>query len=153
MKIKLILLSGLLVGTLDILAAFVDYFITTGNEPSGVLRFIASGVFGNEAFAGSKIMIFWGLFFHYVIAYSFTILFFWLYPQIKFMRTNPFTTAVLYGIFMWIITVLIIVPLSDTPPMAFVFWNAVKSVLILFFMISLPLTFISKRSTGENFPV
>lgn len=153
MKIKLILLSGLVVGTLDILAAFVDYYVATGNGPSGVLRYIASGVFGNEAFAGSNVMIFWGLFFHYVIAYSFTILFFWLYPQIKFMRTNPFITAVLYGILMWIITVLIIVPLSNTPPMPFVFWKAVKSVLILIFMISLPLVFISKRRTGEKFLV
>ncbi|WP_057936387.1 hypothetical protein [Algoriphagus resistens] len=153
MKIKIILLSGLLVGTLDILAAFVDYYIATGNGPSGVIRYIASGVFGNEAFSGSNVMLFWGLLFHYGIAYSFTILFFWLYHRMKFIGTNPFTTAVLYGIFMWVITVLIIVPLSNTPAMPLVFWKAVKSVLILILMISLPLVFILKRRTGEKFLV
>ncbi|WP_257667020.1 hypothetical protein [Parapedobacter tibetensis] len=152
MKIKIILLAGLLVGSLDIIAACVDYYIATGNGPAGVLRYIASGVFGDQAFTGSSAMIVWGLSFHYVIAYSFTILFFWLYPRIKFMATNPVATAVLYGISMWIITALIIVPLSSTPPLPFVFWKAVKAVLILIFMISLPLAFIAKRTADGKSP-
>lgn len=53
MKIKTILYAGLLVGSLDITAAFLDFYISTGNGPGGVLRFIASGVFGREAFTGS----------------------------------------------------------------------------------------------------
>jgi len=150
MKIKIILLAGLLVGTLDILAASVDYYIATGNGPSGVLRFIASGVFGGEAFTGSNAMIAWGLFFHYVIAFSFTILFFWLYLKVQLMRTYPFATAILYGVFMWIITALIIVPLSNTPPMPFELLKAIKAILILIFMISLPLVYIAKGNTGRN---
>lgn len=150
MKTKTILLAGLLVGTLDILAASINFYFTTGNGPGGVLRYIASGVFGSEAFSGNSTMIAWGLFFHYLIAFSFTVLFFWLFPRIKFMSSFPISTAVLYGIFMWVTTVLIIVPLSSTPPIPFVFWKAVKAIMILIFMISLPLGIIAKRTTNQK---
>jgi hypothetical protein len=150
MKFKTILLAGLLVGSLDILAAFINYYITTGNGPEGVLRYIASGAFGNEAFTGGNAMILWGLFFHYLIAYSFTILFFWLWLKVKFMSGYPIIAAVLYSIFMWITTVLIIIPMSNTPPVPITFWSASKAILILLLMISLPLSFINKRQYPTN---
>src|SRR5262245_58681697 len=134
-KLKLILLSGLLVGTLDIVAACTDYYIATGKGPEGVLRFVASGVFGQQAFSGSNIMLVWGLVFYYIIAFSFTILFFWLYPKIKFMVAYPILTAVIYGIFMWAVTTRIVMPLSNTPQGTFHFWKAVKAILILVVMI------------------
>ncbi|HEY2727215.1 MAG TPA: hypothetical protein VGI61_08585, partial [Parafilimonas sp.] len=65
----------LLAGTLDILAAFADYYIATRRGPEGVLRFIASGVFGKDAFTGASLMIWLGLFFHFVIAFALTIFF------------------------------------------------------------------------------
>ncbi len=58
--LKLILLSGLLVGTLDILAAFVDYYIATGKNPLIILKFIASGVFRKTALTGNGGMYAWG---------------------------------------------------------------------------------------------
>ncbi|SMD37696.1 hypothetical protein SAMN04488029_3415 [Reichenbachiella faecimaris] len=152
MKIKTILLSGLLIGSLDILAAFIDFYITTGNGPAGVLRYIASGAFGNEAFSGGSFMILWGLFFHYLIAYSFSILFFWLYRHVRWLSTYPITTVILYGIFMWIITVLIIVPISNTPPVPLTFLRAIKAILILIFMISLPLVIVARKRTNDWSP-
>lgn len=149
MKIKTILLSGLLVGSLDILAAFVDFYLVTGNGPSGVLRFIASSVFGKAAFNGSSMMIIWGLLFHYFIAYSFTILFFWLYRRIRLMTSHPILTSILYSIFMWVSTVLILVPSSNAPAQPLILWNAIKAILILFFMISIPLRIISKRVQSD----
>lgn len=73
--LKLILFSGLLVGSLDILAAFVDYNLATGKNPFVILKFIASGVFRKTALTGNGGMYAWGLFFHFVIAFSFTIFF------------------------------------------------------------------------------
>jgi hypothetical protein len=63
-----ILKAGLIVGTLDILAAFIQYAIKTGKNPTVVLKFIASGVFGKEAFNGGTMMNVYGLIFHFVIA-------------------------------------------------------------------------------------
>lgn len=143
--LPVILFTGLLAGTLDITAACTDYYIATGKGPSGVLRYVASGVFGQDAFTGSDTMLAWGLLFHYIIAFSFTVFFFWLYPKVKFMAAHPVWTAVLYGIFMWIITTRIIVPLSNTPKGNFVWWKAMKAAAILVVMIGLPLSLIAKK--------
>jgi hypothetical protein len=143
-RLTWILLSGLLVGTLDIVSACVDYYVATGKGPEGVLRFVASGVFGQQAFTGNDTMLIWGLLFHYVIAFSFTIFFFWLYPKVEFIRVNPLLSALLYGIFMWVVTTRIIMPLSHTPKGSFQFWKAVKAILILVVMIGVPLSFIAR---------
>ncbi len=68
-----VLKAGFIVGTLDILAAFINYYINTGKSPEPVLKFIASGVFGKSAFTIGNEMLAWGLLFHYGIAFIFTI--------------------------------------------------------------------------------
>ena len=143
---SVILLSGLLVGTLDISAAFIDLYIATGRGPEGICRYIASGVFGNDAFTGGREMIVWGLIFHFIIAFSFTIFFFWIYRNMKFVRRYPVPAAILYGIFMWAITQRVVVPLSNTPPGGgFHILKALKAIAILIVMISLPLTIIARK--------
>jgi len=52
----LILWTGLLVGSLDILSAIKMYIFRRCKSVGGV-KYIASGVFGNEAFAGGGGMI------------------------------------------------------------------------------------------------
>ena len=144
-SIKTIIIAGLIVGTLDILAAFADYYIATGKGPEGVLRFIASGVFGKAAFTGTTIMIWLGLLFHFIIAFGLTIFFFIIYPKIKFLQLNIILTAIIFGIASWLITNLIIVPLSNTPSIPFKFSNALKAFCILVFTIGAPLSIIFKN--------
>jgi hypothetical protein len=143
--LKMLLLAGLLVGALDITAACTDYYIATGKGPEGVLRYVASGVFGKEAFTGSDAMQVWGLLFHFIIAYSFTFFFYWLYMNIAFIRKYPVIVAILYGIFMWTVTTRIVLPLSNVPPAKSFNWGkAAKAAGILTVMISLPLTLIMR---------
>ena len=49
---KIILTTGLLAGTLDILAAFIQSYLMANVVPSTVLKYIASGVFGKSAYSG-----------------------------------------------------------------------------------------------------
>ncbi|OQY93968.1 MAG: hypothetical protein B6D37_09535 [Sphingobacteriales bacterium UTBCD1] len=150
--VKLILLSGLLVGTLDILAACTDYYIATGKGPEGLLRYIASGVFGQSAFTRSSSMMLWGLLFHFIIAYSFTFLFYFMYRRWNFVRRYPVAVVIIYGIFMWAVTTQVILPLSNTPPAApLILWKVVKATLVLIVMISLPLMLIHKRVFRNSF--
>lgn len=143
--VKILLLAGLLVGSLDILAAFTDYYINTGKGPEGVLRYIASGVFDKTAFSGSSTMILWGLLFHYIIAVSFTILFYLLYSKTKFLPGNPFLSAFFYGIFIWAVMRFIVLPLSNVPLAGLEISKVIKAILILVFMIGLPLSLIMKK--------
>ncbi len=141
-----ILLTGFVAGTLDIIAACTQYYINTGKGPTNVLRYVASGVFGMKAFKGAGTMAFWGLLFHYIIAFGLTIFFFWIFPKIKVLSKNLVVTGLLYGIFAWAITALVIVPLSNTPPPApFDIKKAAIAILIIMFCIGLPISLFIGR--------
>jgi hypothetical protein len=137
---RTVILAGLIAGSLDILSAFTDYYIRTGKGPEGVLRFIASGVFGKDAFTGDSIMIWLGLLLHFVIAFAFTTVFFILYPRVKFLHISIILTAFIFGMFAWLIMNLVVVPLSNTPKIPFNPIYAIKAMLILICMIGLPLS-------------
>ena len=142
------MLSGLLVGTLDILSAFTDYYIASGKNPLLILPYIASGAFGKPALSGGAGMMLMGLLFHYIIAFSFTLFFFWLCSRTHILPGNWLLRGVVYGIFTWIIMNLIVVQLSGTPhgPIsAMKTGKIIKSALILICMIGLPLSFIAHR--------
>jgi hypothetical protein len=143
--LKIILFTGLLVGSLDILAAFIDYYIATGKGPGGVLKFIASAALGRKAFSGGTGVILLGLLFHFIIALCFTVLFYWLYPRIKFLSANPILTGIIYGIFIWLIMNLLVLPLSNAPHLAMKTQRIIKAIIILICMIGLPLSFIMQK--------
>ena len=147
-----IVLSALLVGTLDILAAFTDFYLSSGKNPLTIVsKFIASGVLGKEAMQGGTGMIVLGLFLHYVIATLFTLFFFFIYPRIPFLQRNWMVTGLLYGVFIWAMMRFVVVPISNTPPQKpLQLVNALKSCGILVFMIGMPLAFIASKQFGER---
>ncbi|MFT3935806.1 MAG: hypothetical protein QM726_19415 [Chitinophagaceae bacterium] len=153
---RTVLLSGLLVGTLDILSAFVDVYFSSGKNPLVVLPFIASGAFGKPALAGGAGMMLIGLLFHYLIAFSFTVFFFWIYKRIGLAAAPWIVTGILYGIFIWLIMNLIVVQLSAAPhaPISAMKWpKIIKSALILICMIGLPLSYIAHKANARTNPV
>lgn len=137
-------------GTLDILAACLQFFINTSKEPSVVFKFIASGVFGTKAFSGGVPMIIAGLIFHYVIALAFTFLFFTLYPKMRLFIKNNILIGILYGAFVWLVMKFIVVPLSATPPQPFTYKGEAIAMGILIVCIGIPLSIIAARS-GRKF--
>lgn len=112
-----------------------------------VLKYIASALFGKEAFSSGVTMSIVGLLLHYTIAFSFTVFFFWIYPKLKFLSINIFLTAVLYGLFVWTIMNQVVVPLSKIPERPFSWSGAAQAAAILIVCIGLPLTVIAKRKT------
>ena len=140
---KTILLAGLLVGTLDITAALINFYINTHKNPTIVFRYIASAVFGRtRAYSEEGNMIFLGALFHYLIAYFFTILFFILYINFRFMSKNRLLTGIFYGILIWAVMNLVVVPIALGN---YVKWNQQTwiNLLILICMIGIPLSFIA----------
>ncbi len=139
-----ILQAGLIAGTLDILSAFIYYYIKSGKTNFLVIfKFIASAIFGKEAGEGGTGMILAGLILHYAIAFSFTIFFFWLYPKVKVMSKNRIVTAIVYGLFVWTVMNLIVVPLSNTVHRPFKIEGVLINMGILIVCIGLPLSLIA----------
>jgi len=143
---KLALWSWLLVGTLDITAATLNYWIGGGRQPINIFIYIASGVFGQTAFEVGAPMAWWGLVFHYFIALTWTLFFFFVYARVTFLSNIHWViTGIIYGAFIWLIMNRVVVPLSGTPKSPFRLSGAVIQCCILIAMIGLPLSYISRR--------
>lgn len=137
--------AGLLAGTLDILCALAQFSIRTGKNPVAVLKFIASGVFGKAALAGGTEMALLGLLFHFIIAFTWTVIFFKLYPQITRVAKNKFAAGLLYGLFIYAIMTRVVLPLSNTPKIPFNAVQAAIGIVILMFAVGLPISFMVSR--------
>ena len=134
--VKYVSLTGLIAGTMDISAAFINFFIVSGGKnPVIVLYFIASGVFGQFAFTGGVFYALCGLIFHFVIAYSFTTFYFFSYPKVKAFLKNKYVAGFVFGIITWLIMNLIVVPLSNTPHNPHSVFQLILSIIFLILFI------------------
>ena len=138
-------MSGLVVGSLDIIAALTNFYIRTGKDPLVVLKYISSAVFGKAAFSGDNSMNILGLLLHFLIAFIWTIFFFLIYPKLRLISWNRIITGIIYGIFIWLIMSLVVVPMSKASGSTFNIKQAIIAVLILIGAIGLPLSFIAHR--------
>jgi uncharacterized membrane protein YagU involved in acid resistance len=140
---SVILLAGFLVGTLDILLALIIAYAKNGVTPDKVLRYISSGAFGKLAYSGGGKMILAGLFFHYLIANSFTVLFFSLYEKMNFRSVNKILLGILVGIAVWVVMNLLVLPLSKIPSRPLELKGMLQSAGILIIAIGVPLSYIA----------
>ena len=136
---KRLLLTAVFGGTLDILAAYVNVFIQTGHLSRRMFRYIAGGAIGlKNSLSGGVPVILLGVLIHYFIAFLFTLFFFVLYRKNQFFGLNRFLAALLYGIFIWAVMNLVVLPLSALPAGTIKPGKAILDALILVVMIGLP---------------
>jgi len=133
--------TGLIAGTLDILAACLSAYIQRGMTPDKLLQFVASGLFGADAFNGGAIMAVAGLIMHFMIAISWTLLFYLLYPRLSILRKNKILAGVIYGAFVWVMMNRVILPFTNIPKSPFNLVSAVIGMIILMLMIGMPNAF------------
>jgi uncharacterized membrane protein YagU involved in acid resistance len=142
---RTILKAWLIAGSLDIITACLYFRFRTGKDPLRVLHFVASGVFDKAALSGGSLYAVYGLLLHYLIAFLFTVFFFWVYPKFRWLAYNRWITALVYGSFVWSVMNLLIVPLSHTPTSPFQPGQAIIAAIILVVMVGLPLSVIIGR--------
>jgi hypothetical protein len=117
---KTVLLTGLFVGTTDILSAYISITISTGKFPGRMFYYIAGGALGLEtSMKGGNGVAFLGLFFHYFIAFAFTLFFFLIFPKIKFLSFNKYLIGMLYAVFVNVFMAQVILRLSRVPTQPF----------------------------------
>lgn len=140
--LRAIVIAGLVAGFLDGAAASVQYYITTGNNPTRVFQFIASAVFGKSAFSGGLEMAAWGVLFHFLIALGFTVLFYILYPVMTRLARSRYLIGIIFGILVWVIMNLVVVPLSNAPQFPFQLKGIFIGLGLIILMIGLPISLI-----------
>src|SRR5882757_140739 len=144
--LKTIVTAGLVAGTLDISAAIIQYLIRGGKHPQIIFKYIAGAVFGSDAYTtGGTGMIICGFLFHYVIAFIFTILFFFLYPAFVKVIKNAVALGAIYGLIVWTIMNLLVVPMTKIPSHPFDVQRSIIEALILVFCIGIPISLITSK--------
>ena len=106
-----------------------------------MFQYIAGGALGlKNTLTGGMPVILLGIFIHYFIALCFTCFFFFLYRKNRVFGLNKYLAAFLYGIFIWAVMNLVVLPLSALPPGKITLQNALLDSLILAVMIGLPVS-------------
>jgi len=140
---KSILWSGLVAGILDSIAGIIVYYLYFGLNPLQVLQFIASGIYGPTAINGGFYMIMAGTFFHFLIAYICAIIYFIIYPKISFLIKYKVISGLLFGLGIWFVMNLLILPYSNIPKSPFDFSLAFIGIVWHMILVGLPIAMIT----------
>jgi len=140
--LKAILKTGLIAGTMDGAAAVI---ILAKMNFTGVFQYVASGAFGKGAFEGGAAMTIAGVAFHYFNAFAFTIFYFVMLPFVPFLRGRLIISTVVYGVFVWCVMNLLVVPMSNVNMAPFNLSRALLNMVILIFCIGLPISYFANK--------
>jgi uncharacterized membrane protein YagU involved in acid resistance len=147
---RAVLTTGLIAGTLDIIAACISAYIQRGSSPERLLQFVASGLFGEDAFTGGITMAIVGLVMHFMIATSWSLLFYLLYPRLALLRKNKILVGIIYGAFVWVMMNRVILPVTAIPKSPFNPVSALIGMVILMLMIGMPNSFLATKYYRER---
>src|ERR1700754_3138057 len=141
-----IFLAGLVSGVLDGIAAYVVFNIKLGLSPGQVMQYIASAVYGPEAFKGGIYTIFIGIVLHFIIAFIAAAIFLYAYPKIKILRRDIIITGLAFGLGIWLFMNFLIIPLTKIQPAPFDALAALISASWHMVLVGLPIALIVKKS-------
>jgi hypothetical protein len=146
-----IVLATLIAGTLDIMSAFVFAGIA-GVTPVGVLRYVASGPFGETPTPTTGWALV-GLAIHYAIMSAMVTAYMAIAPRTSALLRHPILAGLAYGVLLWIIMYWIVKPLrwpeAPLPNTLYGITNALFSHCIL---VGLPIALIASRHFRRALP-
>ncbi len=108
---KTIITAWLAAGSFDILAAFATA-IAKGATAPGVLRAVASGLIGSKVIGGGLDIALLGLALHYAIMLGIVLTYWFASRHIALLVANPFIAGPLYGLSVYAVINLVVLPLS-----------------------------------------
>ena len=138
--------AGLLAGTLDITAAFVEAGLE-GRTPVRLLQGIAGGLLGMSSFQGGLTTAALGAFFHFLIAITAAAVFYLASRNLKVLVRHAIPSGLLYGVAVYSFMSYVVLPISAyhikiaLPPAA----QLIRGVAIHMFMVGLPISLMVRK--------
>jgi uncharacterized membrane protein len=141
-----VLAIGLFAGTLDIADALI-FNVLRGITPVMVLQYIASGLIGAASFRGGPATAGLGLVLHYLIALSWTTLFYIASRKVGILTQRPILSGLLYGAVIYLVMNFVVLPASGVPhPRSAMTMPAlVNAVLALMLCLGVPVSVLTSR--------
>jgi membrane protein YqaA with SNARE-associated domain len=145
-----ILQTGLLAGTLDITYNLI-FNQLRGITPTIVFHYIASGLIGTaRSLQGGMATVVLGVMIHYLIALTWTAVFYTASRKLTILLRRPVICGLLYGGFVYLFMNLIVLPLSAVPhiPNAVTLASRINGVIAVMFCIGLTISLMVRRSSA-----
>ena len=138
-----ILAGGFIAGLLDLTCAYISYGI---HMPRGIAR----GLVGSIAFQGGNGYYVLGIALHFFIALSAAAVYYGASLKLKFLKEYPFVCGLFYGIAIFLVMNLIVLPLSAIHFKGpFTMRGLDQGLLVHMFLIGLPIAY-SVRVFSRN---
>jgi hypothetical protein len=143
---QVILLGGLIAGTLDLTTAFVVSWLRAGVSPVRVMQSVASGLLGASAYTGGASAAVLGVVLHFFIATVWTAVFYFASRSLRFLTERAIVAGLLYGFAVYVFMNFVVIPLSAVPrraapPLS----GRVIGLLVIMFCVGLPIALIVRR--------
>jgi hypothetical protein len=141
--VRIILVGGVIAGTLDLLAAFASSWLRAGVGPVRVMQSIASGLLGAASFTGGAGTAVLGVAAHFLIATVATAVFYFASRTLRSLVEHVIVAGLLYGVAVYLFMNFVVLPLSavpqrGAPPLS----GRIIGLLIIMFCVGLPIAAI-----------
>ncbi len=136
----------LTVGVLDITDALV-FFGLRGARPIRIFQSIAAGLLGRASFSGGLPTAALGAALHFFIAFVIVLTFVLATKRIPALRRHPIVSGLAYGVAVYLVMNLIVLPLSAVGRPTFVLPVVVNGVLIHMFGVGLPSSLFARAAS------
>ncbi len=142
---RAILTGGALAGLLDILFA-ISFAGYNGLPPQRLLQIVASGALGEAAFTGGTAAAAIGLACHFILSFVWMALFFFVARRIPALAGKPLVAAIGYGLLVFLVMRLVVLPLSAFPrPVTFNAFAWGMDLLSHIFLFGLPIVWATRK--------
>ena len=146
-NLRPIALGGMMVGLLHLIIQDGLVFSLLGQQPFIlVMQYTASGAMGNAAFAGGLATALLGLIFHFLISFVVTGVFILSADRISLLRRNVIFGSLVYGVGVFVVLYVVILPLSAAPPVPLQTMDVIELIIEHVLVIGLPLGLFVQRA-------
>ncbi len=143
---RLVVLAGVAGATCDIVYAIL-YYGWKGVSAERILQTVASGLLGKASYDGGWPTAALGLACHYAIVIVAAALFYAVARRWAWLREEPITTGLLYGLAIYVFMNFVVLPLSAYPfPLRFPLLTTATGLLVHMFGVGLSISLITRRA-------
>jgi hypothetical protein len=146
---KMIVAATLVSGTLDIVSAFV-FGGMAGVGPARILKYIASGPFGEGTRDGGAGAAALGLAVHFTLMAIMVTLFVVAASKIEAMRRYWPVAGVFYGLCIYLVMYWVVLPARFGHYPVVSLWKVGNALFSHFFCVGLPMAWITSRGLGRT---
>jgi uncharacterized membrane protein YagU involved in acid resistance len=123
-----------------------------GVSPTNVLRYVASGPFGNGAFRGSG----WpavGLLVHFGIMAAMTAAYMVVARRVPALLRHPVSAGLAYGVLLWLFMYWLVKPLRwPDAPLPHTLYDVANALFSHCVLVGMPIALMARRSFGAEAP-